>query len=593
MGMGKYMPEAQTIEYKSPWHDDYYGWISGYANAGGGSIYIGVNDDGYVMGLKNSGWFLDELPNLVSSILGITVSIEHATANRGANIKYGSVPDDIAMKPENLYVRGILTEKAIMDIDVQPDNTSKVTKEVQDLFDAAQGFVKQLRGSGNFRAKVLEDIRIWNKENPVNISQGDLLEYVKISVDAYSYGVSYRGHFYKRSGGTTKELQGAELALFLLEKAGKTWDSLPVKNFTPSHEALDFLRGKAVEKDRLSESAANVSDRTLVENLGMLTDEGEYTRAAAMLFGDPVKVAPGAYIKVGYFAPVGTRGMNLDTDVLYDDVIKGPLIMQADKAVETIYQKYFKGLISYKGLHQKKAYPVPLEAMREIILNAIVHKSYGSGNPIQVRVYDDHVTVMNEGAWPFTKIAPEDVYTEEHSSYRANPLIAEAFFTLGEIETWGRGFEKIRMACERDRTPLPEVKAMDGSVTIFIHASENYMKLLRYGQYGEVGADGVIRTEPDKLNEDRDVPENVEPRIKAYIRMQEVLSNELKEREKKIFLPLVEYYETHDEITTATAAEITGKSEKSAYRYLKKLVDLGVVVQEGQSHNTVYRLSIE
>ena len=46
--------ENQNIEYKESWHDDYLKWICGFANAQGGKLYIGINDEGHVIGLKNS-----------------------------------------------------------------------------------------------------------------------------------------------------------------------------------------------------------------------------------------------------------------------------------------------------------------------------------------------------------------------------------------------------------------------------------------------------------------------------------------------------------------------------------------------------------
>ena len=119
-------PETQKNEYKSSWHDHYYEWISGYANANGGTLYIGVNDDGYVIGLKDSKYLLDTLPNQVNSLMGITISIDHGCVSmRGDNLKYDEVPRDIAQKPENLYVRGILTKKALEDIDAAPSGSPK------------------------------------------------------------------------------------------------------------------------------------------------------------------------------------------------------------------------------------------------------------------------------------------------------------------------------------------------------------------------------------------------------------------------------------------------------------------------------------
>ena len=48
------MPEHQVIEWKESWHDEYLEWICGYANAYGGTLYIGKNDDGNVVGMRES-----------------------------------------------------------------------------------------------------------------------------------------------------------------------------------------------------------------------------------------------------------------------------------------------------------------------------------------------------------------------------------------------------------------------------------------------------------------------------------------------------------------------------------------------------------
>ena len=82
-------PEAQTTEYKSSWQEEYFEWIAGYANAEGGTLYIGVNDDGYVVGVNDTRSLLDKLPNQVASFLGITVSVDYNNVHTlGQNLKY-------------------------------------------------------------------------------------------------------------------------------------------------------------------------------------------------------------------------------------------------------------------------------------------------------------------------------------------------------------------------------------------------------------------------------------------------------------------------------------------------------------------------
>jgi ATP-dependent DNA helicase RecG len=124
--------------------------------------------------------------------------------------------------------------------------------------------------------------------------------------------------------------------------------------------------------------------------------------------------------------------------------------------------KYLKAIISYRGIQRVETYPVPRAALREAMLNAIIHKDYGSGAPIQIRVYDHKITVGN------ASVLPEDWsvqdLTQEHESRPFNPDIAHVFFRAGQIETWGRGIEKIFDACAA--AGLPEPRYGDTGATL-------------------------------------------------------------------------------------------------------------------------------
>jgi hypothetical protein len=92
--------------------------------------------------------------------------------------------------------------------------------------------------------------------------------------------------------------------------------------------------------------------------------------------GDAEKWAPGAYVKIGKFAN--------DTDLVYQHEIHGSLISLPDKVMEVVYLNYFKGIISYNGIQRVETYPVPHAAFREAITNAIAHRDYSTGIPIQI-----------------------------------------------------------------------------------------------------------------------------------------------------------------------------------------------------------------
>ena len=69
------MPETQNIEWKSTWKDEYLKWICGFANANGGKIYIGKNDNGNVVGLDGFQQLMEDLPNKITNHLGVMCDV--------------------------------------------------------------------------------------------------------------------------------------------------------------------------------------------------------------------------------------------------------------------------------------------------------------------------------------------------------------------------------------------------------------------------------------------------------------------------------------------------------------------------------------
>jgi ATP-dependent DNA helicase RecG len=97
-------------------------------------------------------------------------------------------------------------------------------------------------------------------------------------------------------------------------------------------------------------------------------------------------------------------------------------------------------------------------------LNAVVHKDYSTGIPIQIRVYKDKVNIFNSGGLPDGWTV--DKLLSWHESSPRNPLIAGAFFRSGMIETWGRGIEKIMTACREEGKPEPLFDSSQSGVRV-------------------------------------------------------------------------------------------------------------------------------
>ena len=455
--------ESQQIEWKWSWQDEFLKWLCGYANTEGGILYIGVNDDGYVVGIKDSKSTLEGLPNKIRDKLGIIASINIYKANGAENVRYGNrIPKSISEKLINQYACGKLNSERIESTDKRYKSLAVIEKEN----------------------------KIWEEADGTR-------EYISIEIIKYPFAISCDGKYYKRSGSTLHELNGFELQNFLLERAGKTWDTVPVPEVRVSDlskDALDAFRNKAVKSNRMTESEVNVSDELLLRNLKLF--DGEYlTRAAILLFHPaPERYVTGSYIKIGYFSLVGTFGENAEPieDLQYQDVVEGPLLLQVDKAIDLIFTKYFKALVDYEGIQRTETYMLTRGMMRELLLNAVNHKDYATGVPVQVSIYEDRIVIFNMGFWSKRVPTDERVY-EKHESVPHNPKIADVSFRSGDVEAWGRGFLKIKAECKKVNAPLPLIDAENGGVSISAYGCEKYMSMLRYGQYGQVGADGIRR----------------------------------------------------------------------------------------------------
>ena len=102
------MSESQNIEYKSSWRDEYLKWICGFANAQGGTLIIGKDDNGTVVGIKNAKKLLEDLPNKITTILGIVADVNLHETKQGDYIEIivEPQPNPVNYKGEYHYRSG-------------------------------------------------------------------------------------------------------------------------------------------------------------------------------------------------------------------------------------------------------------------------------------------------------------------------------------------------------------------------------------------------------------------------------------------------------------------------------------------------------
>jgi len=378
MVMKKLKIESQNIEFKSSWRDEHFKVISSFANADGGNLIIGVDDNGNPVGIKNSKKLLVDIPNKVRNKLGIIPS--------------------------------------------------------------------------------------------VNIEKRRNKEVVKVVIKPSSVPISYDGKYYIRSGSTTQELKGKELADFLLKKFGKTWDEVvEEKAEFDDLNRETIVKFKILAVDRIPSITEEKDWKTVLEKLNVVEDSN-LKRAAILLFGNnPQRFYIQSCVKIGKFLT--------ETEIQSTDVIKGNLFEQLENALEILRLKYLLSKIKYEGIHRRDILEYPYEALREAIINALIHRDYLGTSHIQIRVYDDKLIIMNEGKLP--PEVPVEKLKTNHLSKPRNTLLAEIFYFAGFIESWGRGTIKIVDNCLKHSLPEPDFIEEYGVMKVVFYKdkfTEDYLR---------------------------------------------------------------------------------------------------------------------
>ena len=318
----------------------------------------------------------------------------------------------------------------------------------------------------------------------VNLRQEDGLDLLELVTPAYPTPISYRGHYYQRSGSTLQELKGAALDHFLLRRFGRTWDGAPLPGVAAadlSPAAFAQFRALATRSGRLDAAVLDEADAALLQRL-RLTEGGYLKRAAVLLFHpDPLRHVGGAFVKIGFFREAA--------ELVYHDEVNGDLFTQARQTLDLLLTKYLKAAVSYEGIVRVERFPVPREALREAVLNALVHRDYMLPAPVQIRVHDHKLVLWNPATLPEgwsaqTLLAP-------HASQPHNPELANAFFRAGEIEAWGRGIERIFSACRLAGTPAPQLRLDAGGMWFEFPFDPAYLQVM---QGAAAGADAGTGT---------------------------------------------------------------------------------------------------
>lgn len=366
------MKEDQHTEFKRNWRDDFLKELAAFANSQGGTLYIGVDDDGTIAGVKDAKSLLQDLPNKIKNNLGF-----------------------------------------LADVDLQTE---------------------------------------------------DGKEYIAISVKPQEEAISHNGKYYVRSGSTVQELRGQELASFLFSRMKIQWDSLPHPRATINDLDPKKIRAfvsMAREKRRYAMEYDEGNIHAILNSLRLLTDDDKVTNAALLLFAkDPQKWFLTSMVKCAQF-----YSTIVEKPIMSQHIYEGNVFELVEQAVSFVASR----IDARVGERNKSAqvdvhYELPLQAVTEAIVNAIVHRDYLSNASVQVMLFRDRLEVWNPGRLPHGMSIEQ--LSGEHQSKPTNPALAYPVYLAGYIEQLGTGTNDLIKRCVDKGLRRPEFRQDDSFVTI-------------------------------------------------------------------------------------------------------------------------------
>ncbi len=256
---------------------------------------------------------------------------------------------------------------------------------------------------------------------------------ILISIQEYPVKpVSLQGRYFKRKHNSNHLLSANEINDIYLQSIQTSWDSYP---YVGTHFSnLDKSKiTKFIEKVNQSGRFKLVgAPYECLRKLRLIKDE-QPTNAAMLLFS-----------KEELFYNVHIGRFKTQSHIIDDKMVRGTLFETVDNTMTFILSHLKVAFeITGKTSQRTEIFEYPLPAIRELVLNAIIHRDYKSPTDIQIRIFDKEITFFNPGKL-YGGLTIEDLKTDNYQAQSRNKLITEAFYLTKDIEKHGSGYRRIR-----------------------------------------------------------------------------------------------------------------------------------------------------
>ena len=345
--------------------------------------------------------------------------------------------------------------------------------------------------------------------------------------------------------------------MMLIRDDGKhAWENQPSKYTVADINMRDFKTylNKAKQVGRISFESDD--PEVVMNKLELMTDDGVHLlNAGAALFCDTSDTD----VQMAKFA---TDVKATFTDIRRED--KGSII-----GMSKICEQYIIDAMDWKadivGLKRGETPEIPVEAIREAVINSYGHRVYNNGQNNEIDVFKDRIEIHTTGGFPKGH-TPEEYLDGNKKPIRRNRKITGVLYYSKDMETFATGQKRIKDLCDESGCKVEFRTEKDDFVVAF------------YRNLRETWG-----------TQKSDMSSNVNQEMKQdETSLKRVLKQVLKQAEYNKLMPVIDFLDSNDSISVQDVINITGKSRTTAWRYLNILVEADVIEATGNTNNSVY-----
>lgn len=357
-----------------------------------------------------------------------------------------------------------------------------------------------------------------------------------------------RGRAFKRVGAADVQMSRAEYEQLLRDRPGFEYDGRMIAQATEDDIAWDKVERYVALREQATGRQVNIPLQQVLRARGCLVEAKGLlhpTVAGLLLFGvDPQVFLPRSYLTIVRF-----RGRNTAHGYYDRRDLMGALPEIVDTAESYLWEHTQHGG-RVRGLRREDLHEYPRPALRECLANAVAHRDYSiRGARVIVSMFEDRIEFNSPGALPW----PVTVDNILEQQYSRNPRLARVFFEMGYIEEIGMGLDNVYRWLAEAGQPEPVLRDTGGSFIVSLPGLDM-----------------------------EDVLAGKESELVDWV------SLGLNKRQQEIVI----YLREQGQITNRECQSLFNVSYDTAYRDLRKLLEMDLVKRCGKGRATYYTLNI-